>query len=229
MSETNPAGGTDVMLRVAHYALLSGLCQFIPVPFADDFADGQVRRQMVESLLRGRGRSFDMQQVKPLWAGRDTGIIRQAGGLAKALVLTPIKKVLRTVFFWLGIRRAILEATEALALGHTIDRLLAAGWFPDDADPDQLRSAADRVVRAVEDSSSGSDWRGLKLLVRETARRFKNAKLPFRRSETLSDEERQTLDAASEDLRARLETDEAQSVLARFDAEVDRRLRGSSL
>ncbi|MEM6560133.1 MAG: hypothetical protein AAF656_00905 [Planctomycetota bacterium] len=223
---TNPSGGTDVMLGIAHYALLSGLCQFIPVPFADDLADARVRRQMVEKLLRQRGRSFDPDAVKPLWAGRSQGILAAAGGFAKGLVLKPVKKLLSTVFFVFTIRRAILEATEALALGHTIDRLLAAGWFADDTDATALATSADRVSRAVEAASSGADWRGLKLLVRQTARQFKSVRWPFRRSEQLTPEQQQTLDAASADLRARLETPEAQSALARFDAEVDRHLAG---
>ena len=135
--DASPSGGADVMLRVSHYALLSGLAQFIPLPFADDIADQQMRKRMLSVLLRRRGRDFDVEEIRPLYTGLRGGLIRKAGSVTRGLLLKPIRKLFRTVFFFLTFRRALLEATGALLLGHTIDRLLANGWLDDALTRDQ--------------------------------------------------------------------------------------------
>ena len=231
----NPAGGGDVMLRISHYALLSGLCQFIPVPFADDAADRQVRKRLVGNLLVQRGRSFDVDRVKPLYAGPSKGIVGSTFSIAKGLILKPVKKLLRTVFFVVTIRRAILETANALLLGHTLDRLMADGWFADDASQDELRSQASRVERAVAAATASPERRGLTTLIRATARRY----WPGRQADevvpgtdgravdpeaALSDAGRERLGKAAKDLDGQLDSGEGQSALSQLDAVVDRHL-----
>ena len=236
--------GGMTMLRVSHYALLSGLCQFIPVPFADDLADRQVRKRMVGVLLDRRGRvAVDAGDVKPLWAGVGGGIVSKAGGLAKSLVLKPVKKVLRTVFFVMTFRKAILEATEALLLGHTLDRLLADGWFADGTDRDRLRDDAERVSRAVDAAWGAADRRALVALVRRSAKLLKGwgddeAEVDApdataadddaeKLEKSLSPAQRDRLDRAAGDLDERLNDDCGRSLLAQFDAAVDAALAGA--
>lgn len=228
-SSPNSAGGAEVMLSVAHHALLSGLAQFIPLPFADDLADRAVRRAMVQKLLRRRGRVYDAGRVKPLYTGRPKGLASSAFSLAKGLVLKPVKKVLRTVFIVATVRRALLEATEALCLGHTVDRLLATGWFPNGATAEQLEADALRVVSAVQHASRGADWRGLRSLVRQSAKVARGgdvaeeppAEVEVEGEAALPPEERRRLWRATQELFRRLTSPQGRSLLANFDREVD--------
>ena len=234
---TNAPGGADVMFRVSHYALLGGLCQFIPVPFADDLAERQVRKRLVGVLLDRRGRrQVDAGDLKPLWAGVDNGVVSRAGGFLKGLILKPIKKALRTVFFVATFRKAILEATEALLLGHTLDRLLADGWFADGGAGDALRDEADRLARAMDAAWGEADKRALAALVRRSARLLKGwwrkddgpeepdvtaAADAADLEQSLSPAQRERLDRAAGRLEQSLGGERGQSLLAQFDAAVD--------
>ncbi|MEL7239188.1 MAG: hypothetical protein AAGK78_10020 [Planctomycetota bacterium] len=109
-SPANPAGGADVMLKVAHYGLLAGLCQFIPLPFADDAAEEFVKEHMITQLLRRRDRSITAEDVPALYKGIRRSVLGRGLGFAKSILLKPIKKVLRTVFFWLMVSPKSLQA-----------------------------------------------------------------------------------------------------------------------
>ena len=239
-SADNPSGGADVMLRVSHYALLSGLCQFIPVPFADDLAERQVRKRLVGVLLDRRGRvNVDAGDLKPLWAGVDNGPVAQVGGFLKGLILKPIKKALRTVFFVATFRKAILEATEALLLGHTLDRLLADGWFADDAG-EAWKDQSRRLAAALETAGGQADRKALSALVRRSATLLKGwwrkddgteepnvtaATNAAALERSLSAAQRQRLDRAAGRLEQSLSDKRGQTLLAQFDAAVDAALR----
>ena len=244
-TDPNLPGGADVMGRIAHHALLSGLCQFIPVPFADDYADRRVRRAMVAKLLAARGRAYDADAVKPLWAGPPGSVLGKIGGVAKGLVLKPVKKLLRTVFFVFTIRRAILEAAEVLLLGHTLDRLLAAGRLGDGLPADARRDEAADVERAVAGVMDSPDRRALVTLVRASARKLRGigrdaedadpgpdarpdatADDAAEAEASLSPRQREKLDAASSELAGELQDEQGRSLLARLDAAVDARLAG---
>jgi uncharacterized protein (DUF697 family) len=240
IDQSNPAGGADVMAGIAHHAVLAAACQFIPIPFVDDLAERRVRRAMVSKLLAARGRAFDADAVVPLWKDEGGGVLSKVGGFAKGLVLKPVKKLLRTVFIVFTIRRAILEAAEMLLLGHTLDRLLAAGQLADADTPPTRQAQATQIAAAVAGVMASPDRRALVQLVRDTARRFrswrdKSAPVPAPVAATaddaaaveatLSSEQQAKLGAASSELAGRLRDDEGQSLLARIDAAVDARLQ----
>lgn len=246
--DVSPAGGADVMLRVSHYALLSGLAQFIPLPFADDLADQQVRKRMLSVLLRRRGRSFDVEEIRPLYTGLSGGLVRKAGSVTKSLLLKPVKKLFRTVFFFLTFRRALLEATGALLLGHTLDRLLAGGWLAADLPRDRRKAQAEQIVGAIDAAWASADRRGLMALVRKSARHLRGWNLNWLRPTTpttptpipdaasevdalessMDPQARRKLDTAARQLEKELEAEQGRSLLARFDAMVDARLQAVS-
>ena len=228
------------MLRISHYALLSGLCQFIPIPFADDFADKQVRRQMVGTLLDRRERTFPPSKVAPLYEGPPKSAVGRVGSLAKGLILKPVKKLLRTVFFVATIRRALLEAAEVLLLGHTLDRKLSEGWLENDQASERRTRDAAAIERAVADVMASPERRGVVNLVKASARLLRNIRgepdavdppdvaTALKEDEdverALSPKQRERLHAATDDLQSRLRSDEGQSTLARIDAMIDLRL-----
>lgn len=245
------SGGADVMLRVSHYALLSGLCQFIPVPFADDIADRHVRKRMIAMLLRRRGRGFRVEEVRPLYTGVSGGLFRRVGSVARGLFLKPVKKLFRTVFFFLAFRRALLEATGATLLGHTLDRLLAKGWLPENATPAERKRQAKRIAEAIDEAWANADRRGLMTVVRQSARHLRGWNpdwMPDRwksrsaspahpdatEAATLGDaddleasldpQSREQLEVAARQLERGLRDGRGQTLLARFDEMVDQRL-----
>lgn len=241
------SGGADVMLRVSHYALLSGLCQFIPLPFADDIADQQVRKRMVAVLLRRWGRGFDVEEIRPLYTGLSGGLVRKAGSITKGLLLKPVRKLFRTVFFVLTFRRALLETTGALLLGHTLDRLLASGWLSPDLASAERKRQAEQIVEAIDGAWANADRRGLMTVVRRSARHLRgwnwdwvrdrvggtkpdrpDAGAAIRDAEeieaSLDAQSRQKLNIAARELERSLDEERGRSLLARFDEMVDARL-----
>src|SRR5688572_30437195 len=161
------SGGADVMLPLSHYAMLVGLCQFIPVPFVDDWIQQRLLERVVRCVLRGRGRMFPAEDLRPLYTSQH-GLLGTAGSAARALVLKPMKKLFRTVLIVFGARRAALEAAEVLLLGHTLDRLLAAGWLPDKGTPEDRRAQAQRIGKAVARAWRGADRRALTDIIRRS-------------------------------------------------------------
>ena len=237
----NPPGGADVFAKISHHALLAGLCQFIPIPFADDAVELRVRRAMVKKLLDNRGVAYPHRQVEALWEGPPSSLAAKAGGFAKSLLLKPLKKVLRTVLLFLTVRRAILTAAEVLLLGHTVDRLVADGRLGDAAPAAERTANAIAAERAVREVIASPERRGIVKLVRESSRLLKGirgeAERPDRPDATaavdddaaveqsLSADERRRLEAASDELAGKLQDERGRSVLAQLDRQVDQRMR----
>jgi hypothetical protein len=141
-----PAVAKDPGLILARSALFAGLCLLVPVPFLDEILAQRARRHMVSSLLAWHGSATSPSELKLLWAGPSAGCLRGALGLLGKLLIWPIKKLLRTVFFFLAARVAAMEVSRCYLLGRTVDRLLRAGRF---AGP-QVQQEATAAARAFE-------------------------------------------------------------------------------
>jgi len=225
------------MLPLAHYAMLVGVVQFLPIPFVDDWIHHRLMRKVARDILRRRGRSFPVDDLQPLLAPAGRGLLGPAGSAARALVLKPMKRLARTILFVFGARRALLEAAEVLLIGHTLDRQLARGRLADADAPAQRREQARRIADAVHGAWAGSDRRFLIDLIRRSGgmlARRKGAPEHLREvpanpeveqvEEALPPEVRGRLKAAAAKLAGLLRSPDGQSWLARFDAEVDHRL-----
>ncbi len=193
---------------------------------------------MIAQLLRHRGRSFYVDDVKPLYNGPAKSAIGTAGSVAKSIALKPFKKLLRTILFVATIRRAMLEAAEVLLLGHTLDRLLVAGWFAENSDAKTRNGQANEVYRAVNQVMASPERRGLVQLVRKSSRVLRRGgdggevqpptSAVFNDDgveSALDSQQRRQLESASEELARKLAAEEGRSTLARIDAAIDRRLR----
>ncbi|WP_141322871.1 hypothetical protein [Myxococcus sp. AB025B] len=133
MSEPNPrlppgAPSSAPLGRVALHAVAAGLTPLIPVPFLDDYALYQVREQLVRSLLEERGLRASTQAVEAL-AGSSQG--RTLGGrlasYLKGLMLLPVKKVFRKVFFVLWVKDCVDVASVSLHHGYLLHHALERG------------------------------------------------------------------------------------------------------
>ena len=226
----------EVLHLIAHKALLAGLCEFIPVPFVDDLVGDRVRKSMVAGLLERRGRRFAVSRVEPLYAGPARSGLARVAGFAKSLVLKPVKKMLRTVFFFVTIRRAVLQVAGSLLLGRSLDRRLAAGGFAEGAPAGELKAQAAALEAAVRGVMASPERRGLVRLVRRSFGALRGGGVDAPPADAaleaaggdpeaaLSPGQRKRLGEASARLEAELE-EESGGMLAALDAAVDARLR----
>ncbi len=225
---------TATMVRVSHYALLSGLCQFIPVPFLDDAIDLQLRRRMVAGIVKDR-REYDVDKLKRLWRGPSRSVAGRAWSIGKGLLLKPVKKLLRTVFFVVTIRRAFIETAEMLLMGHTLDRLMNQDWLQAEENDAELERQSIAIADAVEAAVEAPERRGLMQLIRATVRRSRpdfddtadETKDAVQTPEDgLSEAGRRRLDEASDDLGRRLAKDES-DVFGQLDRYIDQKLNNA--
>ena len=105
-------------LTVHRQSFQTGIFEFIPLPFIDDWLIERERRSLVEKVLKARGVAFEEEVPKLLADGGKKTLMGRLGGLLKSLVLKPLRKVLRTMLFWLAIRRAVLNVVETYFLAR---------------------------------------------------------------------------------------------------------------
>lgn len=154
---------------IARAAAIHGAASLLPVPLLDDWIAERQRRDVVAVLAAEAGRARPIAQLAPLYADQG-GLLRGCLMLPIKLILIPIKKILRTIFFVLAVRAVALEVAYVLHLARAIERCFARGLFPDDQPLGPLREQAGRVRVAFERSFEGVDWLALRhalgLLVR---------------------------------------------------------------
>ena len=119
-SETVAVTSTVSPLTVHRQSFQTGAFEFVPLPFVDDWLIVRERRLLVEKILTSRGVSFEKGVPKLLADGGAKSLMGRLGGLLKALVLKPLRKILKTFLFWLAIRRAVLNVIETYFLARFV-------------------------------------------------------------------------------------------------------------
>ncbi len=218
--------------------MLSGLCVMVPVPFLDEVLLRRVRKGMIHGIFRKRGVDLDPAVARPVYTGLSSGCLTKAFGFVFKAVTAILRKVLRTVLFFLAIRASATAMMETFLIGRTLERVLA-GESP--ARLPLSKAETQRVRVAFEDALSGSDrrilvrsmkagWRhvgGIRHLGRTLAGRFrKGDEVEEIRLEDLDAEERAAVEQGAEDIERELEKREVRDFLADFDARFDAYLAG---
>lgn len=108
---------------IATHAVLAGMTPLIPVPVVDDLAKAYFRRRLVRSLAAARGRSLSHADVEALAAEHESGCL---SGCVGTLVLYPLKKVFRKIFFFLEWKRAVDLTSRTYHFGYLVDHVFAA-------------------------------------------------------------------------------------------------------
>jgi hypothetical protein len=182
-----------VFRRLTFYSVLGGLCPLIPVPFADDWALGQVQRRMLVEVARHARVALSSPERKIL-AGGGEPIWRGCFGTIFWAIREVVGAILgwlfRTVFYFLTIRRSVRRSAETLHLGYLFDHALRMGpaALPASVSPEErarlIRAAAVKTLAQVDDKAIHRTLvrdfrRSLSLLLQAAAlfRRF----LPHRR------------------------------------------------
>lgn len=128
--------------KVAQFALLAGMCAFVPVPLLDGWLERKATRAMFVALLESRGRTLDDAALDVLVEDRSSLLL---GCLGAALVW-PIKKLFRTVLYFLTVKDVIDGVARASLRAAMLDAAL--GRLPGDV----------KGVRDVMDATIGR-WR----------------------------------------------------------------------
>jgi hypothetical protein len=126
------------------YAVLAGLTPLIPVPVLDDVVKGYFRRRLVRALAATQGRGLSDAEVDALAKESGGGCLRGCVGM---VLIYPLKKLFRKVFFFLEWKRAVDLTSHTYHFGYLVDYALrprAGGPSPLD-----LRGA-EQVGRAIE-------------------------------------------------------------------------------
>ncbi len=126
---------TKTQRTIATHAVLAGLTPLIPVPVVDDLANTYFRQRLVRSLAAARGRTLTAKDAEALAAERESGCL---AGCAGTLLVYPLKKVFRKIFFFLEWKRAVDLASRTYHFGYLVDHL-----FAERLDETSGRSAAD--------------------------------------------------------------------------------------
>jgi hypothetical protein len=144
MSEERNALEAGGQRGLVSYAVLTGLTPLIPVPVLDDVVKDYFRRRLVRALAASRGRPLGEEEVSALTEGPGGGFLR---GCVVTLLVYPLKKIFRKVFFFLEWKRAADLTSQTYHFGHLVGYALerrAGGPTLLDA------HGAARVGRAIE-------------------------------------------------------------------------------
>ncbi len=147
-------------------SLRTGAYEFIPLPFVDDWMIGRERRKVVRAILDQRGLGYDMEVPKIL-AGGGQSLLRRLGSMARGAVMKPLRKLFRTVFFWLTARRAARNVVATYFLARFLHHPDLAGGVEHLGEP-----RARQLAAIFEEVSKNLDLRALGDAVRRVTGLF---------------------------------------------------------
>jgi hypothetical protein len=133
--------------RLIEQALQVGLTALIPVPLLDDLARDALRRRLVRAVLVAEGATPTAGVVSALADEPGRGCLL---GCPLALVVYPLKKLFRKVFFFLEVKRAVDLVSTSWHFAWLLQRLVRErrGAPPDAAEAARWRAA---IVGALQE------------------------------------------------------------------------------
>lgn len=131
-------------LLLSRYALMVSLCELIPVPLVDGIVANLLRRRLVGRLAREHGVTLDDEAIDVLGTAPGGGCL----GCALGAVLWPFKKLLRTFFFVLMLKKMVDEFSDVVHRGLMLHEAFEQDWLPGDAG--RVRKAMDTAVSKID-------------------------------------------------------------------------------
>ncbi len=131
-------------LLIGRYALLIALTALIPVPLLDRGIENYLRRRMVRAIARRHELELSDDDVVTLSHSPSGGLM----GCVGAIVLWPVRKVLKTVLFVWQIKSIADSASEIIHRALMVEEAMEAGWLPGDAQV--VRKAMDTSLDSVD-------------------------------------------------------------------------------
>lgn len=141
--------------------VMIGASALIPIPFLDDPVKAHLEKKLFRRIAEKHEINLSSEEAKKL---TQTGGGCCAVGCLGSAVLWPIKKILRKIFFFLEIKRAVDQSTTALAQAWLFTLALRRGhWIqtPDLYQAERLRqiiakTTAEHGVKPLESAVSHS-------------------------------------------------------------------------
>lgn len=127
--------------KIAHYAIAAGLCAFVPIPLLDAWLERKATRAMFAAIAEDAGRTLDDATLDKLVEDRSSMLL----GCLGMMVVWPIKKLFRTVLYFLTIKDVVDGIAAAALRGAMVHRALASGAL-DTTGPAGTRSAMDATL-----------------------------------------------------------------------------------
>jgi len=212
---------------ISSAAVFTAASRLIPFPFLDDIVEDRVRLFMLSALLKQHGVSLPSKELRPIY-NKDTGCIAGALGFGVNLLLKPLRKIFRTIFFILTIRDVSLHVADTILLGRAIDRILA------DKTPKKLSLTNDieKIREAFLTASTHVDRKLAKHLfdsLWDQRKHFKKlgsfTRKAFAKERTeeihLDGDQQTTIDQDVQIINEALDDDRSKDFLAKFDAKFD--------
>ena len=112
------------MRRNVTYGILAALTPLVPIPFIDDLLLQLVRRRLLRSHFEAAGARITEAQLTALTRVESSGLL----GCIGSVVIYPIKKIFRKIFFVLALKDAVDNASAVLHEGYLFWLALQRGW-----------------------------------------------------------------------------------------------------
>ncbi len=149
-------------------SLGTGAYEFIPLPFVDEWAIKRHRKSMVESILKKRGFTFE-NGVPAILAGGGRSFFSRLGSMSRGLILKPLRKLFRSVLFWLTAKNAARTAMVTYFLARLLHH---PALLPDGAGNHLTEERARFIGKVFADVAKGIDLRAAKDAFRQVVRLF---------------------------------------------------------
>lgn len=153
-------------------SLGTGASEFIPVPFLDEWMIKKQRRALVGIILSKRGITFE-KNVPSILTGSGRSWFGRLGSMARGLVLKPLKKLLRTVLFWIAVRNAARTAMATYFLARFLQH---PGLVPNEAAQHLTEERARFLGQVFREIAAGIDTRAAKNAFVQVVGLFKRSK-----------------------------------------------------
>ncbi len=128
--------------RIAELAALIGLCPLLPLPFADHWMARRLLGTLYAFVARQRGLELDEDCLEVMTRDPES-VLRRV--LVK-LFWWPIRKLLKTVLYFLTLKECVDWSAEALLRGRMVALAVDRGALPERAE--QVRQLMDEVLEA---------------------------------------------------------------------------------
>lgn len=126
------------------WSAVAGLTGLVPVPLLDTWLQNRARRGLVRRVLQARGLTLAPEELAALADTPSGGCL----GVLLAVLIWPVKKVLRTVFFAWEVKTVADVASEVFHRALLLEEALDRGWVPGDLT--RVRAAMDTALARVD-------------------------------------------------------------------------------
>lgn len=131
-------------LLLGRYGLLVSLCALVPVPILDGWIENRLRRRLARKIAARHGKELPGAELATLADAPSGGCL----GLVAAIVLWPIKKLLKTITIVFQAKGIADTFSEVVHRSLLLEDAFEAGYLP--GDPARVRRAMDQALTHVD-------------------------------------------------------------------------------